>query len=130
MNTSNRRRPSSTSVWAIAMATCVLAAGNASASSAPDELPSVKVKYGDLNLSTIEGATALYGRIKRAARTVCGLDNLQPEERIYGNWKPCYDQAVASAVTKVNSPMLTAVHGSKNGQPRLAALLNRQTSAQ
>ncbi|MGH8137403.1 MAG: UrcA family protein [Steroidobacteraceae bacterium] len=130
MNTSNPLRLSSKWVWALAAISCTLAAGTASASRASDELPSVTVKYGDLDLSTTAGATALYGRIKRAARTVCGMDSIQPEERVYGNWKPCYNQAIATAVTKVNSPMLTAVHGGKATPARLAALLNEHASAQ
>ena len=48
------------------------------------------VSYRDLNLSTIEGATALYLRIKRAANHVCD--------------ESCYQAAIADAVAKVNSP--------------------------
>lgn len=128
MNTSNHSRHSSKWVWAFAA--CTLAAGNSSLSWGSDEPPSVKVSYADLNLSTQEGATRLYSRIKRAARTVCGMDHPQPEELMYGHWKPCYDNAIATAVTKVNSPMLTAVHGSKTDPSRLASLLSQRSSAQ
>ena len=62
------------------------------------------VSYRDLNLATIEGATALYLRIKHAANSVCdepgvGIAHFQ-------EWKSCYQAAIADAVAKVNSPPL------------------------
>jgi UrcA family protein len=73
---------------------------------------SVKVSYADLNLSTLAGATTLYRRIERAARTVCGPESSLREIQRYRDWKNCYESAVSNAVARVNSPLLTAVHGS------------------
>jgi UrcA family protein len=69
---------------------------------------SIKVGYSDLNLTTVAGAQTLYKRIKGAARTVCGYEgrNLTDESA----WNSCYRGAIADAVAKVNSPLLTAVH--------------------
>lgn len=129
MSTLNDRHLSSACLLAPALLACTLvAAGTASADSPWKEQVSVTVKYGDLNLSTDEGAAKLYRRITRAARSVCGLDDIQPEERTYSNWKPCYEQAIATAVARVNSPLLTAVHTRKTGQPRLAAVLSGPSS--
>jgi UrcA family protein len=131
MNISNHPRLSSKWIWALAAISCTLAAGTASAGGTSSETRSVKVRYADLNLSTREGATALYGRLKRAAREVCGLDYLQPEERTQSNkWKTCYDDAIGAAVTKVNSPMLSAVHSSKYGPSQARTLLSQQPSPQ
>ena len=69
---------------------------------------SVKVSYRDLNLSTISGAQTLYGRIKTAARSMCGYEGRNMFDQSY--WNACYRGAIADAVAKVNSPLLTAVH--------------------
>ncbi|HET9389044.1 MAG TPA: UrcA family protein [Steroidobacteraceae bacterium] len=129
MSTWNQRHLSAGWLLAPALLACTLVAtGTASADSSWKEQVSVKVKYGDLNLSTDEGAARLYRRITQAARSVCGLDYIQPEERMYVNWKPCYEQAIATAVAQVNSPLLTAMHARKTGQQRLAAVLNGPSS--
>lgn len=131
MNTSNESRLSSKWVWALAAISCTLAAGTASAGGTSRDPPSVKVSYADLNLSTVEGASALYGRLKRAAREVCGVDYVQPEERLHSSiWKTCYDSAIAAAVTKVNSPMLSAVHSNKVGPSQTKTLLSQRSGPQ
>ena len=125
MNRSKHPIVSFKSVLALTVASCLLAGGNALATGTRDALPSVTVKYGDLNLSTAEGANTLYSRLRRAARSVCGVDSIQPEEKMWVHWKACYDTAIATAVAKVNSPMLTAVHDSKTGSPtRIASNLS------
>ena len=110
------------SFWSLALTSvaCVLGATQASADHV---IParSVTVNYRDLNLSTIEGATALYQRLKNAARRVCdepssGLD----EHRAY---QACFRAAMADAVNKVNSPLLTAVYAGPNRKPATTAML-------
>jgi UrcA family protein len=85
------------------------------------------VKYADLNISSPNGATALYARIQRAAVQVClpfdggGLSS----KRRMGF---CVDKAIADAVAKVGQPALFAVYNAHNGQPKsivLAANQNR-----
>jgi UrcA family protein len=60
------------SFWSAAFTsiTCLLGATQAPAAD-PSGARSVTVSYRDLNLATIEGATALYLRIKHAANSVC-----------------------------------------------------------
>jgi UrcA family protein len=102
----------------------LLALASASASANPndtDEL-SQKVNYEDLNVDTLAGASILYHRIERAARAVCGADRPDRELPPHGQWKSCYRLAIAGAVAKVNSPWLTAIHDSKTGGLKLAAL--------
>jgi UrcA family protein len=72
------------------------------------EPASVTVSYRDLDLSSIAGAQTLYGRIKAAARRVCGYEGRNLTDQAF--WNACYRGAIADAVTKVNNPLLTAVH--------------------
>jgi UrcA family protein len=69
---------------------------------------SVTVSYRDLDLSSPEGANALYRRIQAAAKEVCGHAGADLLEQSL--WKGCYRNAIADAVGKVNNPLLTAAH--------------------
>ncbi len=81
-----------------------------------DSVPSVSVKYSDLDLGSRAGAQILLKRIAAAANTVCGgepdirrLDQLSAFEA-------CRRSAVSRAVVALDSPMLTAMaHGSSGG---------------
>ena len=103
----------------------LLALASAAASANPgdtEDVQSESVNYADLNLGTVAGATVLYGRIERAARLVCGPES---EMSRHGQWKTCLRIAIAAAVAGVNSPLLTAIHDSRWGGPKLAATLPR-----
>jgi UrcA family protein len=74
-----------------------------------DTVPSVSVKYGNLNLGSPAGAQLLLKRIEAAASTVCGGS---PDIRQLDQWtsfEACRRSAVARAVVTVDSPMLTAM---------------------
>jgi UrcA family protein len=73
------------------------------------ELPSVVVKYGDLNLGTTDGVAALHSRLSHAARKVCS----QLDSRVLGlreQYDACITGAVAQSVAKVDNPRLTSYH--------------------
>ena len=92
-----------------------LAAGFAGVSAAADnsEVRSETVHYADLNLSSPQGAAALYRRIKWAAQDVCGWsDDLL--ERL--NAQRCVDKAIADAVTRVGRVELTAIYNANHRQ--------------
>jgi UrcA family protein len=92
-----------------------LAAGFAGVSAAADnsEVRSETVHYADLNLSSPQGAAALYRRIKWAAQDVCGWnDNLLEMQAA----QPCVDKAIADAVTRVGRLELTAIYNAKHRQ--------------
>jgi UrcA family protein len=98
------------------LATAILGAvtaGSTAASKAGDlaDVPSVTVHYGDLNLSTPQGAATLYSRIAAAAHQVCdsGRDDLALRQAT----RACIDKAVADAVVKVGHPELIAVYNAK-----------------
>jgi UrcA family protein len=76
--------------------------------------PQVIVKFGDLNISTSQGAAALYRRIHSAAIEVCS--RMYNEEQAY-RWhkNTCLQKVIADAVIKVNRPELSAVFASTYG---------------
>jgi UrcA family protein len=67
------------------------------------------VRFADLDVSRIEGASTLYARLRQAARVVC-----EPlESRQMGlslKYRACMDKAIADAVTSVDRPLLTQYH--------------------
>lgn len=80
------------------------------------DIPKVTVRFGDLDLSRPDGATALYRRIRTAAEQVCGLydgGDLGPRFRMHS----CMQRAIAEAVTRVNNPELYAVYRAHNRTP-------------
>jgi UrcA family protein len=87
--------------------------------------PQVIVKFGDLDLSTSQGALALYGRIHNAAVNVCW--RVHDSELGYMlNKGACERQAIADAVTHINQPGLSAVFASKYRTPQPTVLAAAQ----
>jgi UrcA family protein len=119
MNTVKQTRSSSPLVALLACAAVSLALTQAAPARGTLETRSEKVSYSDVNLATATGASILYSRIERAAGRVCGPDNVLGQ---HFEWTRCRSRAIADAVNKVNSPLLTALQESKTGGPRLAAL--------
>jgi UrcA family protein len=77
----------------------------------------IVVKYADLNLSNSQGAAVLYGRIRRAADSVCSLSTGSDYEATNTGVSACIHKAIADAVTAVNQPALFAVYNTKNRSP-------------
>jgi UrcA family protein len=103
-----------------------LAFGFAAASPAADspEVRSITVKYADLNLSSPEGAAALYGRIRAAAKSVCATS----DDRALWSQSgvdACVHKAIADAVMKVNKPALFGAYNDHNKTPLPGALLSQ-----
>jgi UrcA family protein len=74
-----------------------------------DGIPTVKVDYSGMNLSTNSSATLFYNQLKRAAAQVCSRSEGR-ELSLRAQWKTCYDKALSDAVIDVNRPLLTALH--------------------
>ena len=93
-----------------------LAAGFAGVSAAADnsEVRSETVHYADLNLSSPQGAAALYRRIKWAARDVCGWNDDVLE--MQADARACVEKAIADAVTRVGRLELTAIYNANHRQ--------------
>ncbi|MBS0612348.1 MAG: UrcA family protein [Proteobacteria bacterium] len=91
----------------LALGTAAALTGTAAAAT-PDEPPSVRVGYGDLNLDTDAGAHVLYRRLRAAARQVCSDDADSREVARAANARACQHQAIERAVRTVGSPRLAA----------------------
>jgi UrcA family protein len=90
------------------------------------EVPSMTVRYSDLNLGHMEGAAALYTRIRFAADTVCApLWGWDPSS--VARFRKCVQSAIDGAVAKVDEPLLTSyalAHGTSR-VPSPAQIANR-----
>ena len=93
-----------------------LALSFATVSSADEDAtpPQVIVKFADLDVSTSQGAAALYRRIYSAADNVCGRMYVSNDS--YMRHKGvCLQKLIADAVKKVNEPALSAVFATQYG---------------
>src|SRR5262245_29379059 len=77
------------------------------------DVPTKTVSFRDLDLSTSQGAQALYDRIETAAREVCrGTD--------FAEFDACRARATDDAVNHVGSPLLSAANRSARDREELA----------
>ena len=84
--------------------------GAVSAATPDDESLSVAVKYHPQDLSTQDGARALYRKLVRAAEQVCPTNSASPLVLPSAAVAECRAQSVARAVFKINNPSLVAVY--------------------
>ena len=78
----------------IALALAAMATFAAPVYAASSASESVSVTYRDLDLTTEEGQKALEGRLDKAAREVCGINETRTGTRIASrDARSCYDQA-------------------------------------
>ena len=98
------------SALSIALAGLLVAFAPGAFAADDSDAPSLKVHFGDLNLSTDAGVQTLYKRIKIAARTVCNESEVAGDGRALSHYWACYDKAVADAIGKVNNTQLTAMY--------------------
>jgi UrcA family protein len=86
-----------------------LALGGFAQASTVRELPSVVVRYGDLDLDRADDVAALHARLRKAALQVCS----QLDSRVLGlreQYQACVSGAVTQGVAKVDNPRLTSFH--------------------
>jgi UrcA family protein len=88
--------------------TAILVTGGSNIAS--EQVRSVVVHYGDLNLNRPNGVTALYHRINVAAGRACGSEQLTGQTYVSTFWRSCVTAAVTQAVAAVNRPELTSYH--------------------
>jgi len=102
-------RKTSVALFATAFSIAGMYAINANADDSYAYVPHVVVRYGDLDLSTDYGATALYQRLQSASRLVCrAFDKTDLSQR--AKWNACYQQALSGAVNKVNRETVSALY--------------------
>jgi UrcA family protein len=86
------------------------------------DAPQAVVKFADLDVSTSQGAAALYTRIRAASEQVCSpLDH--GDFAASFRWQKCVKQAIEGAVAKVNQPALSAVYAARYGDLQPAKIL-------
>jgi UrcA family protein len=86
---------------------------------AGDGVSSTKVQYGDLDLTRDSGLASLYGRVARAAHTVCRA--LDPSESANSSFRlmlksqheACMLQAIEGAAVKIDSGSFSAFTAAK-----------------
>jgi UrcA family protein len=105
-------------IAAVVLAT--LAAGSTSVlagdhSPAASDVPRVAVRYGDLNMDSVDGQRALQRRIERAARKVCPDSGAQ-DLRARVAAQQCQRQAIAEAMRVVGEQRLARER--KSAEPR------------
>jgi len=85
-----------TSATLAALAACLIAGTSFAAS--PDAAPSVRVAYGDLDLTSEQGVNTLHARVAAAARQVCAADGLDSRNlQAYAAARSCETQAIENA---------------------------------
>jgi UrcA family protein len=95
-----------------------LSCGAVSTAAEIGDLPQVLVKFEDLNLATLQGAGALYGRIAAAADEVCQSHAVDSRDLFaQQQLRACVHKAIADAVIKVGQPQLLAIYNAKNHRP-------------
>jgi UrcA family protein len=82
--------------------------GAAQAATPVPAVPTVVVRYGDLDLSTAEGTRVLYQRISVAAHQVCPV-LITKDLALVGKNRACREAAIERAVNAVNTPELVAM---------------------
>jgi UrcA family protein len=110
MNTATRQLSARLLLGATLLASAL--SGAAFAAQPSDGAPRVHVRYSDLDLRTEQGSSALYQRITSAAREVCGSVDIRDLTGLTANRK-CQSEAVARAVSDLNSPQLAMVHAAR-----------------
>jgi UrcA family protein len=104
------RTVSMPAVIAASVLALICAASNSRALAAePDQYLTKMVPYGDLNLDAEAGAKAFYVRLRYAAKYVCSPLEAKELSR-HRIWQSCVDQALASAVRRIDKPLVTALH--------------------
>lgn len=72
----------------------------------------IDVHFADLDLSRIEGAEALYRRLRAAARQVCSPVDEPPLGRAH-RFNTCVSNALSAAVARVDQPLLSTYYQAK-----------------
>jgi UrcA family protein len=105
------RARTATAFALLAACVAVSAAGSARAAAVSD-VPTIKVRYADLNLATEQGSLALYDRIVAAAQQVCAPEDIRNLQAVAAA-RSCRQQAIALAVRDVHSPMLASLYAAE-----------------
>ena len=79
------------------------------------ETVQIAVSYADLNIQSEAGARVLYGRLRRASDSVCGLQMARKSRLSLSEVteaRQCFRQTLAEAVAAIDSDVLKEIHAS------------------
>ena len=93
---------------------------DARASTPTDDAFSVTVQFADLDLDREAGIAKLYLRIKGAARHVC-YQQAEEQPEATQSYPACVKHGVATAVARINRPLLTDYVAQLGGTPAKTA---------
>ncbi|HXA36055.1 MAG TPA: UrcA family protein [Steroidobacteraceae bacterium] len=88
------------------------AGGISNSQSAVNASPTYVVRFQDLDLSKIDGAMALYSRLRHAASVVCETFESR-DMGLSAQHRACVDKAIGDAVASVNRPLVSQYHQSR-----------------
>jgi len=88
-------------------------ASHAQVVSIESDVPTVSVKYSDLNLATEHGSRVLYNRLETAAQRVCPRVGYVTELRRNRDARDCITASVERAAKQIQSPKFAEVAASK-----------------
>ena len=86
-----------------------------------NEPRTIAVRFADLKVNTPDGVVAVYNRIERAARQVCGTDDLSGLRLMSDDWQSCVSSSIARAIREVNAPLLSAYSTERHRRKSIAA---------
>jgi UrcA family protein len=74
----------------------------------------MSVSYSDLNIHSVTGAKALYGRLQKATEKFCGVEpySVVRSLKTHAAAKACFEETLSSAVDKIESRTLKEIHES------------------
>jgi UrcA family protein len=115
LNTNNAgvSRPKITLMMLLCGLVSAASVGAASAAAGDGDVPSIAVRFSQESLATDAGARQLYRRLIAAAEEVCP-NNSVGNRWVTGEVAQCRKQAVARAVSQINSPRLAALYASSS----------------
>lgn len=120
-----------TGLFCLGAALAVAGAQGAGLAPVPDsgrEIKSITVNFEDLDLAGTAGAETLHGRLRTAARRVCGKADPRDLNAVK-DVRRCRTEALDTAVAEIDHPRLTAVHD-KSEEPTEMAGYNLRFIAQ
>lgn len=102
----------------LSLTTAAMAFGaSAPANAKPYDEVKVEVRYGDLDLTSDAGASAMYSRLHRASIEACGgAIEIVAGLGQRGRMRQCRAKALGTAIADLRSPLVTALYSDKTRQ--------------
>lgn len=103
----------------IAAATLVATlAATPSYAAMPDQSPQIRVEYADLDLTNPVGARAMFHRLMRASRHMCGAHGGRMGLEEWSARRTCARETLQVAVQALDAPMVTMLAETRYGPLR------------